>query len=143
MMAEKKDYLVDNLTPEMIRAIFDTMPAEITVINDKDEVVGWNKHENRIFKRPIVAMGMDFRECHPKSSLDKVERIVNEMKEGKRDRARFWIDMKVNENEPKHKILIDFYALRDLNGKYIGCMEFDIDIEEIRKLEGEKRLLDD
>lgn len=142
-MAEKKDYLVDNLTPEMIRAIFDTMPAEITVINDKDEVVGWNKHENRIFKRPIVAMGMDFRECHPKSSLDKVERIVNEMKEGKRDRARFWIDMKVNENEPKHKILIDFYALRDLNGKYIGCMEFDIDIEEIRKLEGEKRLLDD
>lgn len=87
-------------------------------------------------------MGMNFRECHPQKSLHLVEKIVNEMKQGKRDKARFWIDMKVNENEPKHKILIEFHPLIDPDGKYLGCMEFDIDIEELRKLEGEKRLLD-
>ncbi|MEF3280251.1 MAG: PAS domain-containing protein [Elusimicrobiota bacterium] len=137
------DYLFDNLTPEMIKSIFETIPGEITVINANDEVVGWNKHNTRIFRRPVVAMGMNFRECHPQKSLHLVEKIVNEMKSGKRDKARFWIDMKINEDEPKHKILIEFYALRSPSGKYLGCMEFDIDISEIKKLEGEKRLLDD
>lgn len=139
-MAE--NHLFDNLTPQLIKSILETIPGEITIINDKDEVVGWNKHDTRIFRRPIVAMGANFRECHPQKSLHLVEKIVNEMKEGRRDKARFWIDMKVNENEPKHKILIEFYALKSPDGKYLGCMEYDIDIEDIKKLEGEKRLLD-
>jgi len=136
------NYIYDNLTPEIIKSIFETIPGELTIIDANDKVIGWNKHDKRIFKRPIIAMGRDFRECHPEKSLHIVEKIVNEMKQGKRDKARFWIDMQINENEPKHKILIEFYALRDQNGKYLGCMEFDIDIEELRKLEGEKRLLD-
>lgn len=135
------DFLFDNLTPQLIKSILETLPGEITVINANDEVVGWNKHNTRIFPRPIVAMGRNFRDCHPEKSLHLVEKIVNEMKEGKRNRARFWIDMKINENEPKHKILIEFYALRDINGNYLGCMEWDLDIEEIKRLEGEKRLL--
>lgn len=137
-----ESYIYDSLNPELVKSILETIPGEITIINSKDEVVGWNKHDTRIFRRPIVAMGRNFRECHPEKSLHMVEKIVREMKEGKRNTARFWIDMKVKENEPKHKILIEFYALRDSNGRYLGCMEFDIDIEEIKKLEGEKRLLD-
>lgn len=136
------DLLFDNLSKEMIKSILETIPGEITVIDWKDEVVGWNKHSKRIFPRPIAAMGRNFRECHPEKSLHIVERIVEEMKSGKRDVARFWIDLKVNENEEKHKILIEFYALRDVNGKYLGCMEWDLDITEIQKIKGEKRLLD-
>lgn len=133
--------LFDNLTPQLIKSILETIPGEITIINEKDEVVAWNKHTSRIFTRPIVAMGRNFRECHPEKSIHLVEKIVNEMKEGKRNKARFWIDMKIDGT--KHKILIEFYALRDVNGKYIGCMEWDLDIEDIRKLDGEKRLLDE
>jgi DUF438 domain-containing protein len=33
------------------------------------------------------------RDCHPKGSLNKVETILAEMKSGKRDSARFWIDL--------------------------------------------------
>ena len=50
--------------------------------------------------------------------------------------------MSVAPDGPKHKILIEFFALRDEAGKYIGCLEFTRDVEWIRKLEGEKRLLD-
>ena len=72
-----------------------------------------------------------------------VERIVDEMRRGQRDRARFWIDLAVpDDSRKKHKVLIEFCALRDSAGKYLGCMECTQDIEEIRHLEGEKRLLE-
>ena len=58
--------------------------------------------------------------------------------------ARFWIDMPVEKEKGiKHKVLIDFYALRDANsGAYLGCMESTMDVEEIMQLTGEKRLID-
>ena len=71
-----------------------------------------------------------------------MEQIVNEMKAGQRDKVSFWIDMPKSPGGEKHKILIEFFALRNDSGKYIGCMECSQDIEEIRHLEGQKRLMD-
>ncbi|OGS52550.1 MAG: hypothetical protein A3J79_07540 [Elusimicrobia bacterium RIFOXYB2_FULL_62_6] len=134
--------LFDRMTPAMVQAMIEAIPAELTVIDANDEVVGWNKHETRLFKRPMTSMGMNFRECHPQKSLAMVEKIVGEMKAGSRDSARFWIDLPVETGAPAHKILIEFYALRGDDKKYIGCMEFTQDVEGIRRLEGQKRLLD-
>jgi len=134
--------MIDQMSEEMVKAIIETIPAELSVIDANDEVVGWNKHEARLFKRPLTAMGQNFRQCHPQESLHKVEQIVNEMKAGKRDKARFWIDLPIGPNKEKHKILIEFFALRNDAGKYIGCMEVTQDVEEIRHLQGDKRLLD-
>lgn len=134
--------LFDRMSADMVKAMIEAIPAEVTVIDANDEVVGWNKHETRLFKRPLAAMGINFRECHPQKSLAMVERLIAEMREGKRDKARFWIDLEVKKGEPKHKIFIEFYALRDDKGKYLGCMEFTQDVDDIRKLEGQKRLMD-
>jgi DUF438 domain-containing protein len=138
--------LVDQMNADMLKSILETLPLEITVIDSNDEVVGWNRHEDRLFKRPLTSMGLNFRNCHPETSLDKVIQIVEEMRAGKRDDARFWINLPVgpkgDPNTPLHKILIEFYALRDDQGKYLGCMECTQDTDHIRKLEGEKRLLD-
>jgi hypothetical protein len=146
--------LVDQMNADMLKSILETLPLEITVIDANDEVVGWNRHENRLFKRPLTSMGLNFRNCHPETSLDKVIRIVEEMRAGKRDSARFWINLPVDAktgllagpkgdpNVQRHKILIEFYALRDDQGNYLGCMECTQDVEHIRNLEGEKRLLD-
>jgi len=38
--------------------------------------------------------------------------------------------------------MIEYYALRDQEGKYMGCLEASQDITEIQSLQGEKRLLD-
>jgi DUF438 domain-containing protein len=146
--------MLDRMSEAMVKAMFETVPVEITVIDANDEVVGWNKHEKRIFKRPLTSMGLNFRNCHPETSLSKVIQIVEEMRAGKRDFARFWIDLPTGlKAEPKtgppvgpkgerHKMLIEFYALRDDEGNYLGCMECTQDVEPIRRLEGEKRLLD-
>lgn len=133
--------MIDRMNEAVVRAILETIPLEITVIDHNDEVIGWNKHEARLFHRPISSMGVNFRQCHPKESLHKVEAIVTEMKEGRRDRARFWIDLPLGPQKEKHKILIEFYALRDPGGKYLGCLECTQNVEEIRRLEGEQRLL--
>ncbi len=133
--------MVYRMNEELVNAVLESLPVEITVIDDKDEVVGWNKHENRLFTRPATSMGLNFRNCHPQESLPKVEMIVGEMKEGKRDSARFWIDLPVGPE--KHKILIEFFAMRGYDGKYLGCMECTRDIEDIIHLEGERRLLDE
>ena len=135
-------FMFDRMDEKLVKALIETIPAEITVIDADDEVVGWNKHETRLFRRPMEAMGMNFRRCHPEKSLEMVERIVAEMKSGARDKARFWIDLEVKKGEPKHKVLIEFYALRDEKKRYLGCLEFTQDVEDIRRLEGQKRLMD-
>jgi len=134
--------LFDDMNPEMVKALIETIPAELTVINAADEVVGWNKHETRLFKRPMASMGMNFRQCHPEKSLVMVEKLIAEMKAGARDKATFWIDLPVVKNAPKHKIFIEFCALRNEKGEYLGCMEFTQDVQAIRELQGQKRLMD-
>ena len=131
----------DRMNEQMVHAMVEAFPAEVTIIDANDEVVGWNKHEERLFKRPLTAMGLNFRECHPKESLDKVLRIVDEMRAGTRDKARFWIDLPIGLNGKKHKILIEFFALRNHEGKYLGCMEVTQDIQDFRELQGEKRIM--
>ena len=127
---------------EELEAILETLPLEFSVLNKDDEVLAWNKHETRIFKRPEAAIGRNVRQCHPPKSVDKVEKIISEMKNGKRDVAEFWIDLPIGEGGAKRKILIRYFALRNKNGKYLGCLEASMDITDIQKIKGEKRLLD-
>lgn len=144
MNIQEESCMLEQLSEAMVKAMFETVPLEITIIDVADEVASWNKHGTRLFIRPLTCMGLNFRNCHPPQSLPKVEAIVNEMKAGTRDKARFWIDLPLplgSQGKP-HKILIEFYALRDEQGNYLGCMECTQDIEELRHLEGEKRLLD-
>jgi len=127
---------------EELEAILETIPLEFSVLNKDDKVLTWNKHETRIFKRPKGAIGRDVRKCHPPKSLEKVEKILSEMKQGKKDDAKFWIDLPIGKNGEKNKVLIQYLALRDKNGKYLGCLEASQNITPIQDIKGEKRLLD-
>jgi PAS domain S-box-containing protein len=132
--------MIGKLPEKVLEAVLETLPVEFSVVDEENKVLGWNKHESRIFKRPTSVIGMDVHGCHPKKSVHKVEQILSEMKEGKRDNARFWINLPLGEE--KHKIMIQYFALRDKDGKYLGCLEASQDITDIQKIEGEKRLLD-
>lgn len=134
--------MIGDLDKTVLQSLLETLPIEFSVVDENDCVLAWNKHETRIFKRPEAVVGRDVKNCHPKGSLDKVEKILREMKSGERDKARFWIDLQIPGNEGKQKVLIEYYALRDSEGNYIGCLEASQNITEIQKLEGEKRLLD-
>lgn len=132
--------MVGKLTGSVLEALLETIPVEFSVIDENDEVLAWNKHETRIFKRPEAVIGRDVHNCHPKKSLDKVETILSEMKKGVRDKAEFWIDMEIAKKP--EKVFIQYFALRDNNGKYLGCLEASQKISHIQSLKGEKRLLE-
>jgi len=132
--------MIGKLPENVLEALLETLPVEFSVVNENDRVLAWNKHETRIFKRPTGAVGRDVRNCHPQRSLHAVERILAEVKAGTRDKARFWIDLALGGEQ--QKVLIEYYALRDKDGKYLGCLEVSQNIHEYQSLTGERRLLD-
>ena len=133
--------MIGEIPEEILEAMLETIPIEFSIVDTKDEVVAWNKHGTRIFKRPEAVVGRNVRDCHPKKSLDKVETILSEMKAGTRDKARFWIDLPIGDAGQKEKVLIEYYALRNKAGAYLGCIECSQNIAEIQSLSEEKRLL--
>jgi uncharacterized protein len=64
------------------------------------------------------------------------------MKSAERDKARFWIDMNIDGKEKPQKILIEYYALRDAQENYLGCLEVSQNITDLQQLSGEKRLME-
>jgi PAS domain S-box-containing protein len=128
--------MIENLSREQLEGILEAIPVEISFVDKDDLVKFWNKHEKRIFKRPISAIGKSVQNCHPKHSIDKVNQILSDFKTGRQDSAEFWIDLK------GRKIYIRYFAVRDKAGRYLGMLEATQDITEIKKIEGEKRLLE-
>lgn len=133
--------MIGAIPEEILNSLLETIPIEFSILNENDEVIAWNKHSTRIFKRPEGVVGRNVRDCHPKKSLHKVEKILEEMKAGNREKARFWIDISIDGKERKQKVMIEYFALRDSDGKYLGCVESSQNITDILKIDGEKRLL--
>ena len=134
--------MIGKLPDDVLDIFMETIPIEFSVVDKDDKVLAWNKHETRIFKRPESVVGRDVRNCHPKKSVHLVERIIEDMKAGKRDSARFWIDLPLGPDGEKQKVLIEYYALRDREGRHLGIIEASRNISDIQALKGEKRLLD-
>ena len=134
--------MIGQMDKHVLEAMLETLPVEFSIVDQNDKVIAWNRHETRIFKRPEGVLGRDVRNCHPKGSLHKVEQILSEMKSGKRDKAEFWIDLKIESEIEPQKILILYFALRDTEGEYVGCLEVSQNITQLQKITGQKRLID-
>jgi len=124
------------LSKEEIEAIFNTLPVDITFIDKGDTLRYFSQSKGRIFVRTKAVIGLKVQGCHPQKSVHIVNRILDDFKRGRRDVADFWINL-----EDK-LVYIRYFPVRNKNGDYLGCLEVTQDISNIRKLEGEKRLLD-
>jgi PAS domain S-box-containing protein len=128
--------LIEHLESKIIEFMLNSLPVEISFVDKNDEVCYFNKNGDRIFPRPRSVIGKKVQQCHPKKSLNKVIEIVEAFKNGKKDVANFWINLN------DRLIFIRYFAVRDNTGKYLGTLEVSQDITDIKKIEGEKRLLD-
>jgi DUF438 domain-containing protein len=120
--------------PELI-AFFGTMPVELTFVDSQDKVRFFSHGKKPIFNRNRAVIGRDVRLCHPPKSVHVVEQVISDFKSGKEERASFWLEMK------GLFVHIEYHALRDEFNKYLGTLEVVQDITELRKIEGEQRLL--
>lgn len=125
-----------SFTLEELETLLNTLPFDITFV-DKDDIVRYfNQSKDRIFLRTKAVLGRKVQQCHPQKSIHIVERILSDFKNKKRDVAEFWISHK------GRLVHIRYFALRNRNGEYLGCIEVTQDITEIKKIEGEKRIYD-
>ncbi len=116
-------------------AILNTMPVDITFVGSDDKVKYFSQSSERIFQRNRAILNRDVRHCHPPASAHIVDKILNDFKSGRQNRAPFWI------NVQGRMIHIEYFALRDEEGEYLGTLEVSQDLTGYRALEGEQRIL--
>ena len=124
-----------SLTLAQLDLLFRALPFDVTYVDENDRVRFYSEGE-RVFPRSPGAIGREVRNCHPSKSLDKVEQILSEFKAGTKDEAEFWIEM-----GPKF-VHIRYFALRDADGAYKGCLEVVHDATHVRSLSGNRRIVD-
>jgi PAS domain S-box-containing protein len=124
-----------SLSLAQLNAILDTLPVDVTFIDQDDRVRYFSRSADRIFERTKAIIGRTVQQCHPAKSLHVVDQLINDLKSGRRDAADFWITFK------GRLVYIRYFAVRDTGGEYLGCMEVTQDVTDIKSLEGEKRLL--
>lgn len=117
-----------------LMSILNTLPVDITFVDNEDKVRYFSDGKERLFLRTKSVIGIKVQNCHPPQSLEAVEEILKSFKEGKKDTVDFWINL-----EGKF-VYIRYFAVRDEGGSYLGTLEVSQDLTEIKKLEGEKRL---
>jgi len=125
-----------SFTVEELENLLNTLPVDITFVDKNDQVRYFSQTKDRIFVRTKAVIGRKVQQCHPQKSLHIVNQIIEDFRDGKRDFADFWINMN------GRLIYIRYFAVRDKEGRYLGTVEVTQDITDIKKIEGEKRLLD-
>ena len=127
--------MIEGLSKEMWELIMNTLPFELTIIDENDKVLYFNREGKRIFPRPQSVIGKKVQDCHPPKTLHLVNQVIDDLRTGRRESASFWIDLH------RRKIYIRYFALKGEDDSYLGCIEVTQDITEVQKLEGERRLL--
>lgn len=129
------------LSADQLVMILDALPVDMTYVDENDKVRYFSRPKDRFFPRSTAILGRDVRYCHPPGSVDKVLDIVQAFREGRKDTASFWIDLR------GRKVLIQYFALRTPGASadgppiYRGVLEVSQDITDIQKMEGQRRLL--
>ncbi len=124
-----------SFSAQELLAILNTLPVDITFVGSDDRVKYFSQSSERVFQRNRAILNRDVRHCHPPASAHIVDKILEDFKSGKQTRAPFWINMGGS------MIHIEYFALRNDEGEYLGTLEVSQDLTGYRALEGEQRIL--
>jgi len=126
-----------SLTVQELTAMMNTLPVDITFIGSDDTVRYFSQAKERIFPRTVSVLGRRVSNCHPPASVKIVEKLIDDLRAGRKDHELFWLQVQGN------MVLISYFAVRDAAGTYLGVLEVTQNIGPIQRLEGEKRLVTD
>ncbi len=123
------------LSPDQIRLMLGHLPVDVTFVDENDEVRYYSEGD-RIFPRSPGVIGRKVQNCHPPKSVHVVQKILDSFRAGSKDVAEFWLEL------GGRFVHIRYFAVRDHDRRYRGTLEVVQDVTAIRKLEGQRRLLD-
>lgn len=105
-----------HMTRKQIEAVLDTIPMELTFVDDQD-INRYFNNGSKLFKRPDMAIDRDVFSCHPPKVEAMVREILNDFRAGRKDSVDVWM---VKEEQP---VLVRYMAVRDEEKNYVGTLE--------------------
>ncbi|MDX9808793.1 MAG: DUF438 domain-containing protein [Sphaerochaetaceae bacterium] len=126
-----------SFTPEILEAVLNTLPIDMTFVDKNDEVLYFSQSSERVFPRTSAIIGRKVINCHPPASMHVVQKILDDFKSGKRDVAEFYIHLR------GMYVHIRYFAVRNAEKEYLGTLEVTQNIAPIQAISGDKRLLDE
>jgi DUF438 domain-containing protein len=124
-----------SFTPTQLEAVLNSIPFDITFVDADDTVRYFSHGRERIFARTRAILGRKVQFCHPPKSIDMVQRILDDFRNDRQQHAQFWIEM------GGRFICIEYFALHDPDGNFLGTLEVSQDLTAKRALQGQQRLL--
>ncbi|KAI4308912.1 PAS domain-containing protein [Lactobacillus intestinalis] len=124
---------VGSLSLKEIPAIFNVLPIDLTFVDAHDRVK-WFSNSDRVFPRTRSVIGRPVIRCHPPKSIDKVLKILDDFHKGYSDSEDFWVNVR------GRIIYLSFFAVRDAQDNYLGCLETVQDITKFKNIAGTKTL---
>ena len=115
-----------SMTLEQLDALLNTIPLEITFIDDENINRYFNEGP-KVFKRPSMALGREVFSCHPPKVEPMVRTILSDFREGTRDSVPVWME------KGGHTYLVTYLAVRDGQQRYLGAMELVQDMEAAKE----------
>lgn len=125
------------LNGEQLMLMLNTLPVDITFVDENDRVRYFSETKDRVFVRSRGIIGRKVQNCHPPKSVDTVQKILDDFRSGKRDEADFYLHL------GDKYIYIKYFAVRSGDGRYKGTLEVTQDIAPIQKIKGTKTLDDE
>jgi DUF438 domain-containing protein len=123
------------LTLKQINLIFKHLPVDLSYVDEDELVKFYSDTKHRVFPRSPGVIGRAVQNCHPRESVDTVERIIEAFRSGEQSEAEFWLEM------GGKFIYIIYIAIREEDGTFRGVLEMMQDVTHIRSLTGSQRLL--
>lgn len=111
-----------HMTVEQLTALLNTIPMEITFV-DAENINRYFNEGHKVFKRPGMAIDREVFSCHPPKIEPMVRQIIQDFRSGRRDSVPVWME------KNGRVMLVNYMAVRDRDGNYVGTAEFVQDME--------------
>lgn len=115
-----------HLSLPQLTAMLNTIPLEISFVDDQNINRFFNEGP-KVFKRPAMAIDREVFSCHPPKIEPMVRSIIESFRSGKANVVPVWME------KGGRSMLVQYMAVRDADGQYLGTMEIVQDMEFARE----------
>jgi len=103
---------------KIVNDFLNTLPGDITFIDENDVIRYYNLPRERLFSHSPEIIGTTVQSCHSPETVPQIDEMLDKFKSGASE-------VVISSAEVNGKTVhIEYLAVRDSGGKYLGCLEF-------------------
>lgn len=135
----KKTFIDDNaiinlpsgqISLTMLRQVLNILPFEITLADATDQLVYYSDNDQRLERRQATELGTPLVSLFPDADQPAITSMLAELHQGAADHFEQWYP------QNGQTVYNNFYAIRDIDGTYVGTLKFTGDISRIQGFRG-------